>query len=153
MNYEEINGEFLISTDKSKLDIDVIHNYLSKESYWAKNVPLEIVQKEIKGSFCFGIYYQQKQIGFARVVSDAAVFAWLADVFVLQEFRGKGLSKWMMRFILSHPELQGLRRWMLGTKDAHGLYEQFGFKELEDPKRIMGLILVKEYSAKTEEDK
>jgi GNAT superfamily N-acetyltransferase len=145
MVYEEEQGEFLISTDKSKLDAELIHNYLSKESYWAKNVPLEIVQRGIKGSICFGIYHQQKQIGFARVISDGAVFAWLADVFVLKEFQGKGLSKWMMKFILSHPDLQGLRRWMLGTKDAHGLYAQFGFKALDNPGRIMGLILLTEY--------
>jgi GNAT superfamily N-acetyltransferase len=154
MNYEETQGDFLISTDKSKLDIQLIHNYLSKESYWAKNIPLEIVQKGIQGSVCFGIYHQQKQIGFARVISDGAVFAWLADVFVLEEFRGKGLSKWMMKFILNHPGLQGLRRWMLGTKDAHGLYAQFGFKALNNPERIMGLILLSEYPAiKNEEDK
>jgi GNAT superfamily N-acetyltransferase len=154
MDYEETQGGFLISTDKSKLDIQVIHKYLSEESYWSRNIPFATVQKGIEGSICFGLYHQQKQIGFARVVTDGASFAWLADVFVLEQFRGKGLSKWMMKFILAHPGLQGLRRWMLGTKDAHGLYSQFGFKALENPERIMGLILLTQYPAvKNEEGK
>ena len=147
MNYEETQGDFLISTDKSKLDVQVIHQYLAEESYWSKNIPVDIVRKGIEGSYCFGLYHQQKQIGFARVITDGAVFGYLADVFVLKEFRGQGLSKWMMKFILSHPQLQGFRRWMLGTLDAHGLYKQFGFKALDNPEIYMILRLFDEYAA------
>jgi GNAT superfamily N-acetyltransferase len=145
MEYEEIRGDFLISTDKSKLDIKLIHQYLSEESYWSKNIPLEIVQKSIEGSVCFGLYHQQKQIGFARVITDGAVFGYLADVFILEQFRGKGLAKWMIKVILDHPGLQGFRRWMLATKDAHGLYAQFGFKELDKPERYMYIGAFTEY--------
>jgi GNAT superfamily N-acetyltransferase len=121
---------YLLSTDKQKLDIDLIHGYLSKETYWAPNVPVEVVQRSIENSVCFGIYHDHAQVGFARVVTDKATFAYLADVFVLPAHRGKGLSKWMIGFIHTHPELQGLRRWLLGTKDAHGLYRQFGWTDI-----------------------
>lgn len=137
---EEKNGVYLISTDKSKLDVEAIHNYLSKESYWAKHIPIRIVKKAIEHSMCFGIYdlsANNNQIGFARVMSDHATFAYLADVYVLEMYRKQGLSKWLMRFILAHPELQGLRRFSLATQDAHGLYTQFGFKALEKPERYM----------------
>ena len=117
-------GNFSISTDKSKLDIAVIHNFLSC-SYWAENIPVEKVQKSIEGSMCFGVYDNGKQIGFARMVTDNATFAYLADVFVLEEYRGHGLSKWLMEVIINHPDLQGLRRFMLATRDAHELYSQF----------------------------
>jgi len=147
MDYEEIQGDFLISTNKAKLDIQIIHKYLSEESYWSKNIPLQTVQKSIEGSICFGLYHQQKQIGFARVITDGVVFGYLADVFVLEEYRGKGLSKWMMKTILGHPRLQGFRRWMLVTKDAHGLYLQFGFTALDKPERYMYLNLFAEYPA------
>jgi GNAT superfamily N-acetyltransferase len=130
-------GEFTISTDKSRLDIHYIHDYLSKQSYWAENVPLSVVKKSVEGSLCFGIYTWEKQIGFARVITDSASFAYLADVFVDQECRGKGLGKWLMEVILSHPDLQGLRRFVLATRDAHGLYEQFGFSSLSFPERWM----------------
>lgn len=123
---------YFISTDPSKLDIEVIHQYLSKESYWAQNIPLEVVERSVANSFCFGLYHANKQVGFARLITDKATFAYLADVFILTEHRGKGLSKWMIGFIHSHPELQGLRRWMLGTKDAHGLYKQFGWMPLSE---------------------
>jgi GNAT superfamily N-acetyltransferase len=138
-------NNFSISTDKTKLDIDVIHNYLCNESYWAKNIPVEIVEKSIEGSFCFGIYDDDKQIGFARVVTDHATFAYLADVFILDGYRGKGLSKMLMKEIMGHPSLQGLRRWMLATRDAHGLYTQFGFSPLDKPERIMGMKPFEEY--------
>jgi len=151
MDYEVIDGEFSINTDKSKLDVGIIYHYLSKESYWAKNIPLDIVQKSIKGSVCFGLYHKSSLIGFARVVTDGATFGYLADVFVLENFRGRGLSKWMMKIILSHPDLQGFRRWMLATKDAHGLYEQFGFKALDKPERFMRFSLFDEYPG-TEND-
>jgi len=145
MDYEQTWEEFLISTDKSKLDIHVIHQYLSKESYWAKNIPLEIVRKSIEGSVCFGLYHQQKQIGFARVITDGVVFGYLADVFIIKEFRGQGLSKWIMQFILAHPDLQNFRRWLLGTRDAHGLYKQFGFNQLDHPEIYMVMKLFDEY--------
>jgi GNAT superfamily N-acetyltransferase len=123
---------YLISTDRSKLDIVMIHQYLSQESYWAKNIPISVVQRSIEHSICFGLYYQEQQIGFARVISDTATFAYLADVFILPAFRGNGLSKWMMTTIHAEPQLQGLRRWLLGTKDAHGLYLQFGWKPIPE---------------------
>ena len=147
--YEAVKNEFLISTDKNKLDIQLIQNYLGNESYWAKNIPVAIVKKSIEGSFCFGLYVQEKenfsQVGFARVITDHATFAYLADVFIIEKFRGKGLSKWMMKEIMGHPELQGLRRWLLATKDAHGLYAQFGFSALDKPERIMGFKPFEEY--------
>jgi GNAT superfamily N-acetyltransferase len=129
--------EFIISDDKSSLNVEYIHNYLSNKSYWVPNIPIEVVKKSIDGSICFGVYEKQKQIGFARVVSDKATFAYLGDVFIDEDYRGKGLSKWLMEIIINYPDLQGLRRWMLGTLDAHTLYEKFGFKPLEEPKRFM----------------
>ncbi|MEP7256073.1 MAG: GNAT family N-acetyltransferase [Ferruginibacter sp.] len=145
--HEAIKNDFLISTDKTKLNIAVIHNYLSKESYWAKNIPIKIVKKSINGSCCFGLYKNKNQIGFARVVTDHATFGYIADVFILDEYRGNGLSKWLMEMIMTHPDLQGLRRWMLATKDAHGLYVQFGFLPLDKPERIMGFRPFEEYRA------
>ena len=130
------NG-FVISTDRSRLQIDVIHRFLSEESYWANTRSLERTQRGIENSLCFGVFQGERQIGFARVISDLATFAYLGDVFILKEFRGQGLSKWLMETIVSHPDLQGLRRWILATKDAHGLYEQFGFTELKFPVRWM----------------
>ncbi|MET0463779.1 MAG: GNAT family N-acetyltransferase [Chitinophagaceae bacterium] len=134
----EKNG-FIISTDKKLLDIDVIHSYLSRESYWSTNIPRDIVERSIAGAECFGVYHDQQQIGFARVITDKATIAYLGDVFILDAFRGKGLSKWLMEVIHAHPELQGLRRWLLGTRDAHTLYEQFGWSRFgeEQTKRFM----------------
>ena len=129
--------KFIISDEKNKLQPEYIHDYLSNKSYWAKNIPLETVKKSIEGSICFGMYQNEKQIGFARVVTDKATFGYLADVFIDENYRGKGLSKWLMEVIMIYPELQGLRRWMLGTKDAHSLYEKFGFEPLENPMRVM----------------
>jgi GNAT superfamily N-acetyltransferase len=126
---------YAISTDKTFLDVGMIHTYLSKESYWADNIPFETVKRSIENSMCFGVYYEGKQIGFARLITDKATFAYLADVFILDEHRGKGLSKWLMQTIHDHPGLQGLRRWMLGTRDAHGLYEQFGWTVLSEEVR------------------
>lgn len=134
-HYEESKDEYLISTNSSLLNVELIHDYLSRQSYWAKDIPLEVVEKSISNSLCFGLYCNQQQIGFARLVTDKATFAYLADVFILSEHRGKGLSKWMMEVIQSHPELQGLRRWMLGTRDAHSLYEQFGWTVLDEDTR------------------
>ena len=147
--YEIFKNEFIISTNKSKLDVDVIHNYLCNESYWAKNIPVELVKKSIDGSCCFGLFVHEnsvcKQVGFARVISDCATFGYLADVFILEAYRGKGFSKWLMETIMNCPDLQGLRRWLLATKDAHGLYTKFGFLPLDKPERIMGFKPFEEY--------
>jgi GNAT superfamily N-acetyltransferase len=131
------NG-FTISTDKARLDVPAIHDFLAHSSYWARNVPLSTVQKSIENSLCFGIYDDgDRQVGFARVITDYAVFAYLADVFILEAYRGRGLAKWLIACIVSTPELQNLRRWMLATKDAHGLYAQYGFNPLSKPERFM----------------
>ncbi|MEP6900697.1 MAG: GNAT family N-acetyltransferase [Actinomycetota bacterium] len=130
-------GEFTISTDRARLQIEAIHQFLSEESYWANNRTKEQTLTAIKNSLPFGVYKGENQIGFARVVTDYATFAYLGDVYILEEFRGKGLSKWLMETIIGHPELQGLRRWILATKDAHTLYEKFGFHALVHPERWM----------------
>jgi GNAT superfamily N-acetyltransferase len=137
MSFEELKREYTISTDRSKLNISIIHNYISNESYWGKGRSLEVVKKSIENSLPFGVYYKNELIGFARVLTDFATFAWVADVFILTKHRSKGLSKWLMETILSHPELQGFRRWVLATKDAHELYRRFGFRELNKPERWM----------------
>lgn len=129
--------KFIISTDKTKLDISYVHQFLSKESYWAANIPLEIVKKSIEHSICFGVYDAEKQIGFARIITDQATFGYLADVFIDGAYRGRGLSKWLMQTISSLPFMPLLRRFMLGTKDAHKLYQQFGFTPLTFPERFM----------------
>ncbi|WP_319592004.1 GNAT family N-acetyltransferase [uncultured Draconibacterium sp.] len=129
-----------ISTNKQKLDIQLIHNYLSNESYWAKGRSLETVQRSIENSLCFGVYTENSQVGFARVVTDYAVFAWLLDVFILPEYQGKGYGKKLMQAIITHPDLQGLRRWGLGTDDAHELYKQFGFTSLQKPENMMEIL-------------
>lgn len=121
-------GRFLISTDKSKLDLDVIHGFLSRDSYWATGIPRETVARSIENSLCFGVYDSASQIGFARVITDFATYAYVADVFILEPYRERGLGKELMATIMAHPDLQGLRRWSLGTRDALGLYAQFGFK-------------------------
>ena len=123
---------YLISTDASMLDLEVVHGYLSR-SYWAAGVPEDVVRRSIENSLCFGVYRGDEQAGFARVVTDRATFAYLADVFVLEEHRGQGIGKWLVEVILSHPELQGLRRWMLATRDAHDLYRRYAFTELARP--------------------
>jgi GNAT superfamily N-acetyltransferase len=131
------NGEFIISTDRDRLQTDAIQKFLSEESYWARERTLEQTLRAIENSLSFGVYAGDKQIGFARVVTDYATFAYIGDVFILNEFRGRGLSKWLMETIVSHPELQGLRRWILATKDAHSLYEKTGFSGLKFPERWM----------------
>lgn len=128
--------DFYISTDKSLMNLEVIHAFLSR-SYWSKNIPESIVKKSIENSFCFGVFDKKDQIGFARVITDYTTFAYLADVFILEEFRGRGLSKKLMESIMNHPDLKTIRRWMLATRDAHGLYEQFGFSGLSQPGIIM----------------
>jgi len=132
----ERTSEYDTSADKRRLDVATIHEYLT-QSYWSPGVPRAIVERAIEGSLCFGVFREGKQVGFARVVTDKATFAYLADVFILEPHRGKGLSKRLMEFIFAHPDLQGLRRFMLATKDAHSLYRQFGFTDLSDPARFM----------------
>lgn len=129
--------DFEISSDKSRLDIETIHRFLSEESYWAANRTLEQTRTAIENSLCFGVYIGERLIGFGRVVSDFATFAYVGDVFILDEFRGRGLSKALMKAMIDHPNLQGLRRWVLATRDAHGLYEQFEFSTLRFPERWM----------------
>ncbi len=127
----------LITTDKHKMDVLYIHDFLSVKSYWAEHIPFETVKRSIEGAVCFGMFDGDKQIGFARVITDKATFGYLADVFIDEAYRGRGLGKWLMEVIMGHPELQGFRSWQLGTKDAHGLYAQFGFKPLDEPERMM----------------
>jgi GNAT superfamily N-acetyltransferase len=128
---------YTISTDPVKIDLAVVHRYLSEESYWAKGIPLETVARTVQGSLCFTVLHGESQVGFARVISDHAVFAFLADVFILDPHRGNGLSKWLIECIKSHPDLQGLRRWLLVTADAHQLYGKYGFVPLSAPERWM----------------
>ena len=131
-------GRFTISTDRELIDLDVVHGFLT-ECYWAKGIPRDIVGRSIENSLCFGVYAEGKQIGFARVISDYATYAYIGDVFVLESFRGRGLGKWLMECIMQHPGLQGLRRWSLVTRDGHGLYAQFGFELLKKPQNYMEL--------------
>ena len=131
------SGEFIISTDRKLLQIEAIHRFLSEESYWAKERTKEQTEMAIKNSLPFGVYKGKNLIGFARVITDFATFAFLGDVFILEEFRGQGLSKWLMEVIINHPDLQGFRRWILATKDAHLLYEKFGFAAPKFPERWM----------------
>jgi GNAT superfamily N-acetyltransferase len=138
---EWIKGEYVISADPVRLDIAMIHEYLSSSAYWAMGRPIEVVRRSIENSLPFGVYHGCAQIGFARVVTDYATFAWLADVFLLPEFRGQGLGKWLIGAIVEHPRLFGLGRWILGTKDAHGLYAQYGFRALHAPERFMERIV------------
>lgn len=144
---------FRISTDEQELDFDTIYNYLDKESYWAQGIPVEKLRDAIAGSLCFGVYHQNTLAGFARVVTDKATFAYLCDVFVLAPYRRMGLSKWLMQTIVNHPDLQGLRRWSLATADAHGLYSQFGFKEITKPERWMEIFTPYQSLKKEQEER
>jgi GNAT superfamily N-acetyltransferase len=128
---------FTISTDKSRLDMTTIHAYLSEEAYWSRGIPRQVVEAGIASSLCFGVYQGEQQVGFARVISDYASFAYLCDVFILEPYRAQGLGKWLMSCVMSHPDLQGLRNFLLFTRDAHGLYAQFGFTPVGTPERIM----------------
>src|SRR5260370_13215829 len=136
MVHEWRRGEYLISTDRERLDIATIQGFLTT-SYWDAGVPIEIVKRSIEHSVNFCLFQDDRQVGFARVITDYATFAYLSDVFVLEPFRGRGLSKWLMQVIVAHPELQGLRRWMLLTRDAQGLYRQVGYAPLANPERAM----------------
>ncbi len=130
-------GELLVSTDRNLIDVAAVHDFLANRSYWAAGVPLDVLRRAIDGSLCFGLYDRHRQAGFARVVTDGATFAYLCDVFVMESHRGRGLSKWLLECILAHAALQGLRRFVLATRDAHGLYGRFGFTPLADPGRFM----------------
>lgn len=138
------NGYFL-SEDKSLLQHTVIHEFLSKQSYWAKNIPMQVVEKSILGADCVGVYHEGNQVGFARLITDYATFGYLADVFVLPAHRGKGLSKAIVAHFISKEYVSGLRNIMLGTQDAHTLYEQFGFTIVKDPKRYMSIFRMNIY--------
>ena len=129
-------GAYLMTTDKARLDLAVVHSFL-KTSYWAAGISADVVERSVENSLTFGLFADGKQVGFARVVTDYATFAYLADVFVLEPHRGQGLGRWMMEVMFSHPELQGLRRWMLATWDAHELYRKYGFIELKNPQTFM----------------
>ncbi|MEO8862566.1 MAG: GNAT family N-acetyltransferase [Ginsengibacter sp.] len=136
MNYEVAKNNYLISTDKNKIDINYVQGVLS-QTYWSPGVAINVVKKAIKGSLCFGVYKNNKQIGYARLVTDKATFGYLADVFIDEKYQGKGLAKWLVEMILAHPDLKGLRSILLATKDAHGLYEKFGFIPVANPERFM----------------
>lgn len=140
------SGDYRISTEKAALDVELVHQYLSRQSYWAQNRELDKVQKTIDNSFCFGLYHGQSQIGFARVVTDFAVFAYLMDVFIIDEYKGKGLGKRLVQTILEHPRLQELHKWMLATKDAHAFYQQLGFRETAHPQWLMEKLVLQEHA-------
>lgn len=127
---------YTITTDPARLDLDVIHGFLSR-SYWAQEIPREVVARAVANSLSFGLFEGDRQVGFARLITDYATFAYLADVFILEPYRGRGLSKWLMQVIHSMPELQGLRRWLLATHDAHGLYRQVGYEPLQKVENYM----------------
>jgi len=133
---ETQKDSYSISTDPARLDIDAIAAMLTR-AYWAQGRTREMIARYVQHSLVFGIYHGEQQIGLARIVSDYTTFAWLCDVFIHEDHRGKGLGKWLMETIHSHPDLQGLRRWLLATRDAHGLYEQFGWTSLDNPTRWM----------------
>lgn len=138
--HEWRRGPYVISTDRARLDVKAVHEFLSTASYWAQGRDFETVRRSVENSLPFGVYLEERLVGFARVVTDYATFAWLADVFVLDEFRGAGLGKFLVETILNHPDFRSLRRWFLGTNDAHELYRRFGFKDIEDPQFYMHRI-------------
>ena len=138
-DFEATHGEYTISTDPDKLNADAIYDYLS-QSYWAAGRPRDVVIKSLKHSLNFGLYHDERQIGLVRVITDYATFAYLCDVYVLEAHRKQGLSKWLMRCVKEHPDLQNIRRWLLVTRDAHGLYAQFGFTPLDGSARWMAIV-------------
>jgi GNAT superfamily N-acetyltransferase len=143
---QSINDDYSGSTDRDRLDLVFIHNFLSTQAYWCLNIPFAIVKRSIDNSLCFGVYHGQRQVGFARVITDYATIAYLGDVFIVPEHRGKGLSKRLMEEVIAHPDLQGLRRWILLTADAHGLYSQFGWQAVAHPERYMEITRPDIYS-------
>lgn len=132
-------GAYQISCDPARLDLNLVHGFLS-QSYWSPGIPRTVVERALRGSLAFGAYANDQQVGFARVITDRATFAYVADVFVIEEHRGRGVSKLLMQAMIDHPDLQGLRRWSLVTRDAHGLYEQFGFRPVAQPERHMEIL-------------
>jgi GNAT superfamily N-acetyltransferase len=136
---ESVRGEYTISTDRSRIDVAAVHAFLST-SYWSPGIPEDVIRRGIAGAICFGIYRGREQVGFARVITDQATYAYLSDVYVLEAHRGRGLAKWMMQVVMSHPSLQGLRRFSLSTRDAHSLYKQFGFEIVANPDRQMEIM-------------
>jgi GNAT superfamily N-acetyltransferase len=136
-HHERSEDGLLFSTDRGRLDIDLIHDFLSHESYWVPGIHRQLVERAIGHSICFGVYERDRQLAFARVISDCAGFAWLADVFVVADDRGRGIGKQLMEFVMAHPDLQRIRRFMLATRDAHDLYTRFGFTPLAHPERLM----------------
>lgn len=134
--YEKRQGPFLVSDDRSRLDLDVIHGFL-RTAYWSIDVPADVVRRAIEGSLCFGLFEHDRQVGFARAITDRATYAYLADVFVLSSHRGRGLGRWLVECVMAHPDLQGLRRFSLVTRDAHELYRPFGFEPLANPDRYL----------------
>lgn len=132
--------DYVISTDSSRLDLPWIHNYLTNDSYWSRGISFQVFQRSVENSLCFGVYHQAKQVGFGRAISDLATFAYLSDIFIAESYRRRGLGKWLVECILGYPELQGLRRLMLATTNAHGLYTQYGFTLLKRPESIMEIL-------------
>ena len=137
MTFERRRDSFSITTQRDRLDVDAIHAFLSQEAFWSLGVPRSVVETAIEHSLCFGLFEDDAQIGFTRVVTDRATFAWICDVYVLAPYRGRGLARWMIDSVLEHPDLAGLRRILLATRDAHGLYRQCGFEPLPNPDRWM----------------
>jgi N-acetylglutamate synthase-like GNAT family acetyltransferase len=140
MQTEPLLADYEISADAGRLDVEVIHRFLAEDSYWSRGIPRSIVERAIANSLCFGVCHRGGQVGFARIVTDRSTFALLSDVFILEPHRGKGLSKWLMRYVVEHPDLQGVWRLLLLTSDAHGLYSQFGFEPLGNPSRFMEVL-------------
>ena len=131
--------DFVIDTDRDRIDALAVHDYLANHSYWAEGRPLAVVQRSIENSLCFGLFHRDRQIGLARVVTDYSTYAYLCDVYVLEEYRGRGLGKWLIGCVVAHPDLQGLRKFSLATRDAQELYRPFGFTEIDEPHRYMNL--------------
>lgn len=140
MSFDVRQGPFLVSDDRARLDLGVIHGFL-RTAYWSIDVPVDVVRRAIEGSLCFGLFEHERQVGFARVITDRATYGYLADVFVLASHRGRGLGRFLMEAVMAHPDLQGLRRFSLVTRDAHALYRPFGFEALANPDRYMERFL------------
>jgi GNAT superfamily N-acetyltransferase len=138
MHFDREYGGYTVSTDSTRLDLDLIHQFLTN-AYWSEGIPREVVARSIENSLCFGVFEGQRQVGFARVITDYSTYAYLADVFIVESHRGRGLAKFLMECITKNPELQGLRRWTLATRDAHSFYAKFGFEPLAKPDRFMEL--------------
>ena len=145
------NGPYSVTSDPQRLDVDAVHAFLTR-SFWARGISKELVARSIERSLCFSLLHDKVQVGLARVVSDFATYAYLCDVYVLEEYQGKGLGKWMIGAVMTHPDLQGLRRFQLMTRDAHGLYTRFGFKAAAHPDRLMEIFRPSMYSAERRED-